>query len=107
MLLMGKEKEFITEITMHSCLLEHINPVFFLKKSYLYESGSTTQICLDRDMKTMMGSYIIPLSNLHMVKVWCSGAIGLQCFITFKEDVLLHLKKQFVVIYTLTRSMCL
>lgn len=50
------------------------------------------KLCLDRDMKTMMDFYIIPLSNLHMVKVWCSGAIGLQCS-TFKEDALLHLKK--------------
>lgn len=33
MLLMGKEKEFITEITMPSCLLEHINPVFFKRKA--------------------------------------------------------------------------
>ena len=40
---MGKEKEFITEITMRSCLLEHINSVFKKKKSYLYESDSTTQ----------------------------------------------------------------
>lgn len=44
-------------------------------------------------MTTMMGFYIIPLSDLHIVKIWCSGATGLQCFITFKEDVLLHLKK--------------
>ena len=95
---MGKEKEFITEITMRSCLLEHINSVFKKKKALCMNLTQLLKLCLDRDMKTMMGFYTIPLSNLHMVKVWCSGATGLQCFITFKEDVLLHLKKQLVEI---------
>lgn len=75
---------------MHSCLVEHINSVK-KKKAISMNLAQLLRLCLDRDMTTMMGFYIITLSNLHMVTICCSGATGLQCFITLKEDVLLHL----------------